>query len=302
MRILKFLFLRILGFQFDYLGRKRKTLGNSPYYGRSPIKLLILNLLQLKNLKKLSSDEKNAIKKTKSHEKTKQDKISLVIGNGPSLKKIDWERVTIDQPEIWVVNHFYRNVIPDKLPVSYYVLSDPDFFNFENSEIKSEVLIFARSKNCILILPHWAQIFENSIQKYGLEALFFDDRELCSWTNNIKPTKPRGYLSLTAYKALAFALFLGYEVTYILGIDNTEFVNYASDDKNRILIRGNHSYEDSAKYQDLTEHFLDGMSSALLSYSHSFGDLHNFKGNIVNLDKDSLITCFAKQLSHEWVN
>ena len=139
------------------------------------------------------------------------------------------------------------------------------------------------------------------------QRFYFDDRELSAWTKNTHPTKPRGYVGLTLYKALAFAIFLGYEKIYILGMDNTQFMAHMSDLNNSILLRSNHAYsshleKDKASVQmDFSEKTLDGMASFFTTYSHIFADLRKFKGPIYNLDQLSLTTAFPKLEHHPWI-
>jgi hypothetical protein len=89
------------------------------------------------------------------------------------------------------------------------VLSDSAYFAGLPNEINSKlkpVLDFAQSRNATLILPHWAKALEFS-RITPLEIFYFDDRELSAWSKNTTPVKPRGYLGLTLYKGLGFALF-----------------------------------------------------------------------------------------------
>jgi hypothetical protein len=101
---------------------------------------------------------------------------------------------------------------------------------------------------------------------------------------------------------LGFALYLGYERIYILGMDNSEFLNYRSDPDNRLLHYNSHAYQNPDLAYDMSNHYLDGMASALTSLSHNFGDLVKFKGSIANLDGQSLTTRFPKEADHPWVS
>jgi hypothetical protein len=117
----------------------------------------------------------------------------------------------------------------------------------------------------------------------------------------LSPVKPRGYIGLTLYKGLGFALYLGYKKIFILGMDNSEFLKYKSNVSNHILLYGNHAYQDLANSVDLSDYYLDGMASAFTHLAHNFGDLQKFKGPIVNLDVESLTTRFPKEVHHPWI-
>ena len=298
------LLLRFLGFGEDYKGDIRSSLGVSPYARRSPLLLAIYNLRELNAYLADRSDAKFFRPATRALRNSKATSQALVLGNGPSLAKLNAKMVTQKNPDIWVVNDFYKVKQAADLTVTHYVLSDGAYFAGLPNEINSKlklVLDYAQSKNATLILPHWAKDLQFS-QITPLEIFYFDDRDLSAWSKNTTPVKPRGYLGLTLYKGLGFALYLGYKKIFILGMDNSEFVNYGSDEANRLLLHGNHAYQDESNAYDISNEYLDGMASAFSSLSHNFGDLLKFKGPIVNLDVQSLTTRFPKEANHPWVS
>jgi hypothetical protein len=241
---------------------------------------------------------------TRALRNSKVNSQALLLGNGPSLMNLNSEMISADSPDIWVVNDFYKVKQAASLKVTHYVLSDRAYFSGLPDRINSKlepVLNYAEANNATLVLPHWAKNL-NFSQISNLEIFYFDDRELSAWSSNTSPVKPRGYIGLTLYKALGFALYLGYRKVFILGMDNSEFKNYSSDEANRILLLGNHSYKDESTPTDLSDHYLDGMASVFSSVSHVFGDLSKFKGPIVNLDGQSLTTRFPKEPTHHWVS
>ena len=298
------LLLKFLGLNVDYKGDIRSSLGVSPYARRSPFLLAIYNLRELNSFLADRSDAKFFRPTTRALRNSKAASQALVLGNGPSLAKLKAKMVTQKNPDIWVVNDFYKVKQAADLRVTHYVLSDGAYFAGLPNEISSKlkpVLDYAQSKNTTLILPHWAKDLQFS-QITPLEIFYFDDRDLSAWSKNTTPVKPRGYLGLTLYKGLGFALYLGYKKIFVLGMDNSEFVNYGSDEANRLLLHGNHAYQDESNAYDISNEYLDGMASAFSSLSHNFGDLLKFKGPIVNLDVQSLTTRFPKEANHPWVS
>ena len=225
-------------------------------------------------------------------------------GNGPSLAKLNSDNVSSGNPDIWVVNDFYKVRRTISLKVARYVLSDPaylsDMLNEINAKLKP-VLDYVKLKNATLILPHWAKD-KVLIEFISTPRFYFNDRSLSARSKNTTPLKPRGYIGLTLCKALGFALYLGYKKVDILGMDNTEFLNYGSDEANRLPHFDNHTYQNSGNVFDMSNLYLDGMASACSSLSHNFGDLLKFKGPIVNLDDQSLTTRFPKEANHPRVS
>jgi hypothetical protein len=189
------------------------------------------------------------------------------------------------------------------LKVSFYVLSDADHLNpldlMGNSRFKP-IIDKVNQDLAYLVLPSWINA---AIQKAKIETrvLYFDDRQLSAWTRNTSPDAARGYIGLTAYKALAYCIYLGYDEIYILGMDGSEFQLLASDEQNRLLLGGHHAYKDESISKDLSSHFLDGFAGAFMTYSHTSGDLEKFSGPIFNLDSSSFITRFPKVTDHHWV-
>ena len=299
-----------LGMQRDYRGRARTRFGESTYPRRSLLVLGSINLQELFRAFMSPKFNRALLESTKSLKGSKAGETALILGNGPSLSMLDAEAVNESAPDVWVVNEFYRVKELTDLRITHCVLSDighlsPD--QFETNEMFREMLQFCDEKNATYILPHWFGKYVLPFKMEKQPRFYFDDRELSAWTKNTRPTKPRGYVGLTLYKALAFAIFLGYEKIYILGMDNTQFMAHGSDLNNSILLRSNHAYsshleKDKASVQmDFSEKTLDGMASFFTTYSHIFADLRKFKGPIYNLDQLSLTTAFPKLEHHPWI-
>jgi hypothetical protein len=114
------------------------------------------------------------------------------------------------------------------------------------------------------------------------------------WSKNINPLFPRGYLSMTLYKALSLALWFDYDRIFVLGMDNTYPRNVYCDRRNRIL-----NLEVHAGTEDYTADWGDvygSMGDLLFELSHLFYDARKFAPNarIVNLDPYSLTDAFEK--------
>ena len=296
--------LKFFKLNLDYKGDNRFELGVSPYARRSPILMTIYNLRELNAFLKDRTATRFFKADTRALQNSKGNLEALVLGNGPSLAKLNPERVSLANPDIWVVNDFYKVKQALKLKVTHYVLSDPAYFSGLPDQINSKlkpVLEYVKIKNSTLILPHWAKDMV-LIEGNTTPIFYFDDRCLSAWSKNTTPLKPRGYIGLTLYKALGFVLYLGYKKIYILGMDNSEFLNYRSDEANRLLHFDNHAYQNSGTAFDMSKLYLDGMASAFSSLSHNFGDLRKFNGPIVNLDVQSLTTRFPKEANHPWVS
>lgn len=280
--------------------------GENPYPRRSVLALLLINIQEIHRFVFDVKPSRLQIKETKSLFNSKVQRKALILGNGPSINKLNRSIVKMDNPDIWVVNNFYRLKWARELDITHYVLTDPAHIllngDGRNKELE-DILDFVIEKSATLILPHWA--FEMTMLQKKLpriQTYYLDDRQLSAWSSNTSPIKPRGYLTITLYKALGFAIYLGYEEISILGMDNTLFKTHFSDAQNRVGQFGDYAYEDNGRIWDYTDSFLDGMAGAFTMYSHLFGDLAKFKGPIQNLDPESLTTAFPKTTNHRWMN
>ena len=237
---------------------------------------------------------------------SKAGKTALILGNGPSLDKLNPKKISKEVDDIFVVNNFYKLQIASGIRPTYYVLSDPtSFFSVGQMSMDNKELVdYLESIGCNLILPH--HVSENFLPMNT--KIYFDDRDNFLFNRNIDPTKPRGYISVTLYKAIAMACYLGYSRIYILGLDNTEFYGYEGAADNRLMFNST-SYAQSnpakerdreklvAAYNGLTYEY--SIAGRMQAYAYLFGDLELFPKTIIRmLDQYSLIDTFVKETDH----
>lgn len=271
------------------------------YFGDSVIRLAAHNFASLVISLREKPINKSIFFSTLKVKDSKKGKTALVLGNGPSLAKLNSSNVNGLVDDIFVVNDFYKTEASKNIRPTFYVLSDPiSFNNKQESDVLRDSPLegYLRANKCALILPHKAY---RLIKSTNRQLLFFNDLERRFIRKNIDPLKPRSYCSVTLYKALAMAVHMGYDKIFILGLDNTEFNSYASDINNSIWIKGVHYSEYQEQYSKEMQAFkldvlVSGISGRMTSYGRLFSDLNMFpKHNIWNLDKDSLIDAFMKK-------
>jgi hypothetical protein len=218
-----------------------------------------------------------------------------VLGNGPSLDKIDISEVQLLKPDIFVCNSYYLSNVSKLLRPTYYCLSDPAFF-FDNGGVSHSIndcLTYIEESGCTLLLSHFYRKQEIPVNN---QFVYFNDRELSTLSRGINPCHPRGYASQTVMKSLAVALYLGYDKIFILGIDNSECKSLVGDANNNLWVRSNIHYATSNEklldYQVLTP---SGADAAFAQYAGWFADFKKFsRPNVFNLDENSLIDAFPK--------
>ena len=295
------LLMKLLRIDRDFRGGIKPYIGVCPYPRRSPLLLTLFNLQEIWRYFRDTRPTNGILQPTKTAEFSKNGRQALILGNGPSLNKLNSAAVIMSQPDVWVVNSFYKVEYAKSIQVTHYVISDRTHFTSENHYV--EIINFINQREDLtLVLPHWSPKEFPGHPLFQFRHLFFDDRQKAAWSRNTSPMKPRGYLSLTLYKALGFANYLGYQEIFILGLDNTEFIGYASNANNEFVFSGNHAYVDPKTRRDFSADFLDGPAGAFIDVAHSFADLYRFKGPFKNLDTDSLSTAFPKTINHPWTS
>jgi hypothetical protein len=200
--------------------------------------------------------------------------------------------------DMFCVNFFINSAFAIECPPDYWVLSDPYFFNFEFKRVQNAFENAKNVKKGILVPENTRIPFSEEMNKSFVE---YNDIETSGvFSNNINPLYPRSYLSMSAYKALALALYFGYDKYYICGFDNTYIRTLGCDEENRIYRKDEH-FDQNAYPNDAKKSFLNYTSRTvkdeIIAYSRLFSDLYRFsKHPVYNLDPDSLTDCFSKKV------
>lgn len=241
-----------------------------------------------------------ALKGVRKLRNSKLGRTALVIGNGPSLKKLDAAMIRSEYPsmDVFAVNWFPLTSEAEDLKPDYLVLSDPLTHPENREDPRNHDLwkYIDNVKDLVAFLPSW---WFKSVGREDRESgrfLFFEDAGLEGWTRNISLTRPRGYLSLTAYKALAAACYLGYDQILIIGIDNTMYKGLVVSADNSVYLNSHHFYQSSAS-GNLTNITPNGVADVFFDISLCFHDLRRCFGDqtgIFHLDPDSLVDAFPK--------
>jgi hypothetical protein len=248
----------------------------------------------------LFPNHRRALSKLKNAKNSKSECHALVLANGPSVNKLNFDVVRNLQKEkkleLVGVNFFPIVSASHGLHLDHLVLSDPVTIPSVKSERNSKLWdwISNNPKTAIYVPTNWTAEFDESKLVEQSRVFFFDDTCLLGWSSNISPLKARGYASLTAYKALAISVFLGFNTLNIIGFDNDQFKFIRVTDDNEIFQDPNH-FTEYASEHNLTDILLNGISDYFYDTGQVFADLHLFrKKDILNLDNESLIDCFPK--------
>jgi hypothetical protein len=226
---------------------------------------------------------------------------AFVFANGPSMAVLDPQKVAQTGFDIFATNgylwsEFSRTAVP-----THYVLSDPACFgaNFDRmNEVQQKISmaytpviekIHAAGMALFVPMEQWARLDRRE------KVVGFCDIENELLRNAADVTRPRGYYPLTAYKALAIALYLGYQTIYICGFDNDYFLTLAVDENNEIYYGDKVFFGDGKKRSVAREVGCVCPGEYLYEQHFVFSQLGKFPPEtIVNLHKESLATYFRK--------
>ncbi len=241
-------------------------------------------------------------------------KKALVLAGGPSINKLDAEKVKLycqeNKAEIFCVNYFVNSAFAEVTKADYWLISDPRHFDLSVEDTAKAY----RNSERLIRKGIFASDFHSTLAKTNsnLPIIPFNDAETSGiFSKNTDPRYPRSYVTMSAYKALAVATFMGYDKIYICGFDNTYIRDLGCDENNTLYRRINHFYsptlteDDPLKYRDYKMGLgpnesprIRTVAEELLAYSRLFSDLYRFrKYPVFNLDADSLTDAFPKDLS-----
>jgi len=221
---------------------------------------------------------------------------ALVFANGPSVNSLDLEHSAFrsEDVDVFVVNFFPLSKLASQLRPKYLVLSDPlthpKIVSNKNQELWDWIQNYPAVTLCVP--TSWYPAFQNLSMSNKL--VYFDDRTLIGWSNNISPVHPRGYGSLTSYKAMAISFCAVYSRMGIIGFDNSHFITVYTNPQNRIYQKSLYFYDENGDLE-LTDSLHNGIADYFYDTSNTFSYLRMFsKFPIVNLDQNSLADQFEK--------
>jgi len=234
---------------------------------------------------------------TKHLYNSKKNSKAFVFANGPSFNLLDRNKVKYymehESFDLFAVNSFIRYCCP--LIPTHYILSDPAYFNFYDKR-------YVNIKEMIINDLESLQKINSSIfipiefdKQFPYNHNCFVDSENFFSSNVFNILSPRGYLSMTAYKALAICGYLGYNEIYICGFDNNYFKTLEVSSNNEIILHDYHFYNTKTKDTVLKMDWEPSLGSFLYRDHFLFAHLEKFKTKkIINLDPNSLVDAFVK--------
>ena len=181
----------------------------------------------------------------------------FIVGNGPSLSKLDLSKLTNEI--VFTANNIMNNrTIYEMLNTDYHVIIDPFYFRQSVDLPEEKVFIDLlkqinyKNKKPVCIVDHEGV---EAFKEYGLDKLLdlayiYQHRNMVdSYSSEISLTGNMPSSQNVIQAAVFSAMYMGFKKIYLIGCDMTSvFLTYESNDDGEYTIAKNsHAYEFSEK-------------------------------------------------------
>lgn len=174
---------------------------------------------------------RNVLKKNKIYENKYVGKRCFILGNGPSLKDLDFK--VLAEEYVFTVNLLSKNPDYKKLKSNFHVFTDPVFFDLNNEENYSEEYLDAfkninsNTNKPVCFMPVQALPF---VRKCMLDKILHINyiNTCLSFHDSMKGTQKFERLTVShstvVLNAIQLAIYMGFSEIYLLGCDCTGIV------------------------------------------------------------------------------
>ena len=224
----------------------------------------------------------------KKLENKHKGKRCFIVGNGPSLKKMDLSHLTNEI--VFTVNSIMTNKeIYDQLNSNYHVIIDHGFFKLDleqkDDRITLELLkkINYESKKPICIVDYSGK---KAFDSYGLDDLnkyyiYLHSNLTSNYQRKIKLSENIPTSQNVIHAAIFSAISMGIKKIYLVGCDMTSvFLNFESDiDGNITIAENNHAYNytETEKKRLLKDFNIMDNEEVLHDYAKTFTIFKNIR-------------------------
>jgi hypothetical protein len=220
--------------------------GNTRFHdAKSKVRCLLSFLSSTLRTTKIERERLKSSKRQKNRFLGKQ---VLVLGNGPSISKLDLQRVDNFKKRggmIAVMNDFPLSSLAKEINPNLYFVGDPEYWKEDDSitskDLKNNIWIALSSlKDVIIFQPNNTETLIPS-----KETIFFDHRSVAGLLRTSNPTKPWGLPASIAMIAIANCKYLGFSQIYFAGLDSTMYSNFFVNHINELGFDSTRNYFDS---------------------------------------------------------
>lgn len=290
---------------YEYFEKDVKIIITSSYYKEIEVQLkqlkinLFLNYLEFENIL-----DKEILRKNRQLEKNK-DRV-FIIGNGPSLKSLDLNRLK-DEDTI-MVNHIYRSEDLLKIEPKYWIVADPAFWSDENDYLEKINRTLYQRLNKTSFLININAMYQNKFRPLHNNLLVYlykldkTKNELFS-NDQISFAEPLPKFAQNVIStALMLALYLEYKQIILIGCDQSWW-NLSKEDFDSGLTHS-HYYKNTQKQVEhnkkvFKQYGYEGLMATVERQKFEYLTLRNYaeKKNIkiINSTVGGYLDCFERK-------
>jgi hypothetical protein len=294
---------RILVKIFNLLVKGKKSDSTFLHYHESAYGLLRAKLASLRSGLLLYAYDRailgQHLKTLRKIKGSKSNIDALIVANGPSCNKLNFEAIREAQlaglVEVFGVNNSILIGNKHKVHLDYLLLSDP--LNKPDQNLAGSPQLHERIGEATKLLTplnwHKSYSLKDCVNE---ECLHFIDSGRNQFSLSTDPTKLRTYPPMGSFKLLAIAKYFGYRNIFIIGLDNTFFKTVRLGPNKEILQDPFYYSADYALTSNDSHLFPDGISDYFHFVGQNFLTLKKYFNNpcFINLNQDSLIDAFDK--------
>lgn len=175
----------------------------------------------------------------------------FILGNGPSLKKINL--ASLKNEIVFTVNNAHRIEGFFDLNPSFHVWSDPDYFNgvYDKEVTLRDFRNVICNTSADIFVPAYAYDFmeENGLNEKGNVHIFNNVRDLYDgYRVSVDITRNIHICRTVVQYAVIIAMYMGFKEIYLLGCDATSILN-VFDAKLNTFTTDFHAYDDKSDEQ-----------------------------------------------------
>lgn len=256
----------------------------------------------------MKHDDAVLLKKNKKFKKKFSGKRCFVLGNGPSLKDVDFS--LLEKEYVFTVNQIARHPDFIKLNSNFHLWADHSFFELdktkpEDGEVLDLMRLISLKSDTFSVYPIGEREFieKNGLYKKG-KTFFFNPRIFLysGYKGDFSYDKYTFLFSTVVHYCVSLAIYMGFRKIYLLGCDGTGIISFL----NRAIgesVEGNYIYnitanEDKRMLGLLENNSMENYIKSFLSVYREFRLLNQYckEQNIVfaNCSSTTAIDCVPR--------
>lgn len=262
-------------------------------------------------------DWKDYLKQNKKFKNIHKGERCFVIGNGPSIKELDFS--LLKDEYVFTVNQIPRNKNYLELCSNYHFWADDNFFNLDLSkpedyevlEVMRNVVTSNNKPICFYPIKYIEFIKENELDKITETHYFLSEKSFhCLYDKSIDYSKNTPGFGTVVQWCISMAIYMGFAQIYLLGCDSTSLINNIKAAADKIDDK-NYGYQitenESKRYSKLMSNFtlsksVDSFLKTLKDYKYLYEYCSKRNIELINLTSTTAIDSLPRNTLENILN